>query len=138
MNSSVKIVLAAIVGSTLAILLVSSAVAENKAKLTAKEVMQKFHKAPKDVDPVCKKASEGKATKEELAQLVAAYRDMASDKPVKGDAASWKEKSAALLAATEALQSGAADGVAKYQAAVNCKGCHSVHKPAPPKAAVIR
>lgn len=138
MNTSVKFVLAAIVSFTIAISLISTAVAENKAKLTAKEVMQKFHKAPKDVDPTCKKASEGKATKEEIAQLVAAYRDMATDKPVKGDAASWREKSAALLAATEALQSGAADGVAKYQAAVNCKGCHSVHKPAPPKAAVVR
>lgn len=138
MNIRVKLVLAIIVGSTMASYFLASAIAESKAKLTAKEVMQKFHKAPKDVDPVCKKASEGKATKEEIAQLVAAYRDMTTDKPVKGDLASWKVKSTALLVATEALQSGAADGVAKYKAAVDCKGCHSVHKPAPPKAAVVR
>lgn len=30
------------------------------------EVMKKYHKAPKGTDPVCKRAIEGKATKEEL------------------------------------------------------------------------
>lgn len=94
-----------------------------------KQVMKTYHKAPKGVDPVCKKASDGKATPAELKNLVAAYRTMAKAKPPKGDDASWKEKCDKLLAGAEALASGAPDGLAKYKEAVNCKACHSAHKP---------
>lgn len=94
-----------------------------------KEFMKKFHKAPKGVDPVCKKATDGKASAAELSQLVAGYKAMCSAKPPKGDEASWKEKTGKLLEAAMALQKGAADGAAKYKEAVNCKACHSAHKP---------
>ena len=94
-----------------------------------KEFMKKFHKAPKGVDPVCKKATDGKASAAELSQLVAGYKAMCSAKPPKGDEASWKEKTGKLLEASMALQKGAADGAAKYKEAVNCKACHSAHKP---------
>jgi mono/diheme cytochrome c family protein len=94
-----------------------------------KQVMKIYHKAPKGVDPICKKASDGKATPAELKNLVAAYRTMSKASPPKGDAASWKEKTAKLLAAAEALSAGQPDGAALYKEAVNCKACHSVHKP---------
>lgn len=94
-----------------------------------KQVMKAYHKAPKGVDPVSKKASDGKASPTELKNMVAAYRTMAKAKPPKGDDASWKEKCDKLLAGTEALASGAPDGLAKYKEAVNCKACHSAHKP---------
>jgi hypothetical protein len=94
-----------------------------------KQVMKIYHKAPKGVDPICKKASDGRATPTEIRNLVAAYRTMSAAKPPKGDDASWKEKCARLLSAAEALASGAPDGAAKYKEAVNCKACHSVHKP---------
>ena len=94
-----------------------------------KEFMKKFHKAPKGVDPVCKKATDGKVSAAELSQLVAGYKAMCSAKPPKGDEASWKEKTGKLLEAAMALQKGAADGAAKYKEAVNCKACHSAHKP---------
>jgi uncharacterized membrane protein len=94
-----------------------------------KEVMKTYHKAPKGTDPTCKKASDGKATPEELKQLVTAYKTLTTAKPPKGDDASWKEKTGKLLAAAQSLQKGDADGLAKYKEAVNCKACHSVHKP---------
>jgi hypothetical protein len=94
-----------------------------------KQVMKIYHKAPKGVDPICKKASDGKASPTELKNLVAAYRSMAKAKPPKGDDASWNEKCARLLSAAEALVTGAPGGAAKYKEAVNCKACHSVHKP---------
>lgn len=94
-----------------------------------KQVMKIYHKAPKGVDPICKKASDGRATPTEIKNLVAAYRTMSAAKPPKGDDASWKEKCAKLLSGAEALASGAPDGAAKYKEAVNCKACHSVHKP---------
>lgn len=94
-----------------------------------KEAMQKFHKAPKGTDPVCKKAQEGTATKEELAGMVQAYTTMASAKPPQGDEASWKEKTAKLITAAKDLQAGKTGAVDAYKAAVNCKACHSVHRP---------
>ena len=99
------------------------------AKDPIKEVMKAYHKAPKGVDPVCKKAVDGKASPEEVKKLVDGYKVLATAKPPKGDDASWKEKTTKLLAAAQALQSGAPDGAAKYKEAVNCKACHSVHKP---------
>ena len=94
-----------------------------------KEVMKAYHKAPKGVDPVCKKASDGKATPEEIKKLVAGYAVLITAKPPKGDDASWKEKTSKLLAAAQSLEKGAPDAVIKYKEAVNCKACHSVHKP---------
>ena len=93
-----------------------------------KQVMKIYHKAPKGVDPICKKASDGRASPAELKNLVAAYKTLTTTKPPKGDEASWKEKTSNLYAAAQALAGGAPDGVAKYKEAVNCKACHSVHK----------
>lgn len=93
------------------------------------EVMKTYHKAPKGIDPTCKKAADGKASAEELKNLVAAYQKLAATKPPKGDAASWKEKTSKLLAASQSLQKGEEGAIAKYKEAVNCKACHSAHKP---------
>ncbi len=65
----------------------------------------------------------------ELAKLVAAYKQLSKTKASKGDAASWKEKTSKLLAAAESLQKGAPGAAEAYKEAVNCKACHSVHKP---------
>ena len=107
------------------------------ASLTAAEghddVIGKFmkdcHKAPKGVDPVCKKAADGAASKEELKKLLEGYQAMAKLAPPKGEAASWKAKTGALVAAVKGLQKGAPDAAAKYKEAVNCKSCHTAHKP---------
>ena len=94
-----------------------------------KQIMKVYHKAPKGVDPVCKRAADGKASPDELKKLVAAYKQMAAAKPPEGDADSWKEKTSKLLAAAQELEKGAPDAAAHYKEAVNCKACHSVHKP---------
>lgn len=92
-------------------------------------VMKDYHKAPKGVDPLCKKASNGTATPEELKKLIAGYKELCAAKPPKGDEASWKEKTSKLYAASQALPKGGPDAIAKYKEALNCKACHSVHKP---------
>ncbi len=103
--------------------------ADEKSEEVIKQVMKDYHKAPKGTDPVCKKALNGKATPEELKNLVTGYKKMAAAEAPKGDAASWKDKTTKLLAAAEALEKGAPDGVALYKEAVNCKACHTAHKP---------
>lgn len=94
-----------------------------------KDAMKAYHKAPKGVDPVCKKAADGKATPEELAKLIAGYKAMCAAKAPRGDEASWKQKCSTLLAAAEGLKKGTPEAAAKYKEAVNCKACHSAHKP---------
>jgi len=93
------------------------------------DVMKKYHKAPQGTDPVCKKVSTGKATDAELAELLKGYQDMCGAKPPKGDPADWTKKCQALIAAVKSVQAKDASGVSAYKAAVNCKACHTEHKP---------
>ena len=59
------------------------------------------------------------ANKEVLAKYA---RWLAAYKPEKGDAASWKAKTGAIVAA---IKAGDQAGLNK---AANCKACHNVHK----------
>jgi cytochrome c556 len=130
MRSSNKVMIAACVaGLLVGGALVGPSVAADANEDAIKEVMKTYHKAPKGTDPICKKAMDGKASPEELKKLVASYKVLATAKPPKGDDASWKEKTSKLYAAAQALEKGAPDAAAKYKAALDCKACHSVHKP---------
>lgn len=100
--------------------------AADKPKLTIKEVMKEFHKGD---SPLCKKVASGQATKEELKKIVAAYVDMCSQKAPKGEEKSWKELAEKLCVAAKAVEDGKPGAVEAYKAAVNCKACHSAHKP---------
>ena len=128
MQSIVKYTLALGIAVSL-VTSISHAADAGKPKYTIKEVMKELHKAPQGTDPVCKKAGNGSASKEEIAKLVEYYKSLPGQKPPQGDEASWKAKSTALLHAAEALQAGKPDASKEYAKAVNCKACHSVHKP---------
>ena len=93
------------------------------------EFMKKYHKAPKGTDPVCKKAGGGTASAEELAGLLAGYQAMCGAKPPKGEVGPWQEKCKALIAAVKGLQAKDAAAAESYKKAVNCKACHTDHKP---------
>ena len=122
--------LSLLAGAALSVALFSpNTFAASKDEEIIKEVMKKYHKAPQGQDTVAKKASMGKASPEEIKQLVEAYTKLTKAKPSKGDNASWTEKSSKLLAATKALEKGDANGVNLYKEASNCKACHSVHRP---------
>ena len=130
MNRTNKVVLAALVAGLLAgPALVGRVHAADANEDAIKEVMKTYHKAPKGTDPICKNALDGKASPEELKKLVAGYKVLAKATAPKGDAASWKEKTTKLLAAAQALEKGDADAASHYKEAVNCKACHSEHKP---------
>lgn len=93
------------------------------------EFMKKYHKAPKGTDPICKKAGGGQASADELAGLLAGYQAMCGAKPPKGEVGPWQEKCKALIAAVKGLQAKDAAAAESYKKAVNCKACHSEHKP---------
>jgi len=103
--------------------------AEGDKDSPTKAFMKKYHGGPRGVDTIAKKAEKGEATPEQLKELVAGYTAMTKAKPPQGDDASWKEKTTKLLAAAVALQKGEAGAAENYKKAVDCRACHSVHKP---------
>jgi hypothetical protein len=94
-----------------------------KPKHTIKEVMKAVHKSG-----LMKKVAEGKATDEEEKALIENYEALAANKPPKGDEASWKEKTTALLAAAKDAAAGKEGAGAALMKAYNCMACHSAHK----------
>lgn len=78
---------------------------------------------------LAKLASEGKASKEDIAKLKAYCETMVKVVPPVGDEASWKAKTEALLKSVVDLEAGVADAPKAFEKAANCKACHEVHKP---------
>lgn len=93
------------------------------------DFMKKYHKAPQGTDPVCKKVNNGQATEAELAELLKGYQTICGCTPPRGDKEDWVKRCQALVAAVKSIQAKDASGVAAYKTAVNCKACHSEHKP---------
>lgn len=75
------------------------------------------------------KATEGTASDAEIKQLQGMLKQLAGLKPPRGEMASWKEKTAALIKAGDLLAKNGKAGGAALKKASNCKACHSVHKP---------
>jgi cytochrome c5 len=99
---------------------------EAKPKYTTKEVMKALHKG--DVN-VAKRVLKGQGTKADFAQMVNYYQSLPLNAPPRGDKASWDAKTVALFTAAKSLYAGDPNGLNAYKQAVNCKACHSVHKP---------
>jgi hypothetical protein len=106
----------------LALSLVSTA-EDEKPKATIKQVMKACM-----ASKLCKKVADGKGTEEEKKKLVEQFEALAANKPPKGDEDSWKEKTAALLAAAKECAEGKDGAGAALAKAMNCAMCHSAHK----------
>lgn len=112
------------VPAVLALAVLVAGAASQDAPKSMKEAMA-LHKGD---DSLIKKVTSGKGTDEDHKKLLATYEWMAAQKPAKGDEASWKAKTSALISAAKDLvdkKAGAAEALNK---ASNCKACHSVHK----------
>jgi hypothetical protein len=79
-------------------------------------------------DALVKKITGGKPTKEEAAKFLEYCQALAANQATKGDAASWKQKTGALLAAAQQVNNGDKAGIAAVRNASNCKACHTVHR----------
>jgi hypothetical protein len=75
------------------------------------------------------KVSKGEASAAELASMVEFTYQLTLNTPSKGDLKSWAEKTTALHAAAKSLAANQPGALDAWKAAVNCKACHSVHKP---------
>jgi hypothetical protein len=74
------------------------------------------------------KVADGTATDEEKVALIAYYEALAANKPPKGDAEAWKEKTTALITAAKEAAEGKEGAGEKLKAAANCAACHKDHK----------
>jgi hypothetical protein len=86
------------------------------------EIMKKGFKGSKEKPPLLKKVMGGSATEEEKEKLTEYIKKLATLKPPKGDAESWKEKTQALVLAAEK------NDLKALKNTSNCKACHKVHK----------
>ena len=89
----------------------------DKKEPTVKEIMAKAH----GKDGLRGKVMSGKATNEEKKALIDLYTALAALKCPKGEEASWKEK-------TEAVVKLVKSDDPKDLKKIDCKGCHQAHK----------
>ena len=99
--------------------------ADDKPKYDIETIMEKAH--DKD-NGLYKKVVDGKADADEKKQLVDYYTELGKNKPPKGDAKSWKDKTTALVSAAKEVVDGKEAGVADLKKASNCMACHKAHK----------
>jgi len=123
-----KIVVSALATLCVAVSLVSIQAAEKAAEKTKYSMEDIMKKGMKGDTSLLKKTIEGTASDADKKQLLEYVKDLAQHSPEKGDAASWKAKTAALIAATQKVVGGDKAAVAQLKEASNCKACHSVHK----------
>jgi hypothetical protein len=96
---------------------------DEKPKYSIKDVMKACMKGG-----LCAKVAKGEASDEEKAKLVECFTALCANKPPKGEADSWKEKTSALLEAAKGVAEGKEGAAAKLGAAAKCADCHKSHK----------
>lgn len=94
-------------------------------KYTIEEVMKKGYKGE---NSLVKRIINGKVTKDEAQLLLELNVALAANTPDKGDAGDWKQRTGALVRASEAINKGDRAGLAALRTASDCKGCHRTHK----------
>lgn len=115
-----------ILPGALSLAVLVAAGAQGDKPKSIKEIMIQSHKGK---DSMVQKVIAGKGTPDDHQKLLEFYQFMAAQKPPKGDEASWKDKTSALVTASMDLVSKKAGAADEYKKAVDCKACHSLHKP---------
>jgi hypothetical protein len=116
----------------LTLTLISSGFAFAEEDSVIKDAMKFAHKAPKGEKKLSDKILDGTASDEDVKKALDLYKKMSDAKPPRGEQADFKKKVAKVIEATEQLVKKDPQGVAHYKAAIDCKACHSEHKPQPP------
>jgi len=106
--------------------------ADETPTLSIKQVMDQAHKGPKgvkDAPSLFKKIAEDKGSDEDKKKLVELYTALAADHPKMNDDDDWKTRTEAMVAAAKEVEAGKDGGVDALKKAVDCKGCHELHRP---------
>lgn len=97
-----------------------------KPKHTIEQIMEQGFKGK---ESPAARVGKGEGSPADIKLLAELTRALPLNPPPRGDLASWKEKSSALAAAGRSLADGKPGALEAWKTAVNCKACHSVHKP---------
>lgn len=98
----------------------------SKPSLSIEQIMEDGFKGKESLSA---RISKGQGNEADFKKMASLTKELALNKPPKGDLAGWTEKTKALQAAAEALAAGKPGALDGFKTAVNCKACHSVHKP---------
>jgi hypothetical protein len=96
--------------------------------LASADISTVMKEAMKGDTSLYKKVATGKGDDADVQKLLAYFKTLPAEKPEKGEAASWQEKTSKLIAATEGVAAKTPGALQTLQTAGNCKACHSVHK----------
>jgi hypothetical protein len=99
--------------------------ADDKAKYSIEEVMEKAHKGKPSL---FKQVVDGKASDEQKKELVELYEALAKNKPEKGSEDDWKKRTSAMVKSAKEVAGGNGGAARQLAKAANCKGCHELHK----------
>jgi hypothetical protein len=100
--------------------------ADDKPKYDIETIMDKAHGEKND--KLLKKVLDGKADASEKKELLELYTELGKNKPPKGSDKSWKDKTTALVSATQEVVDGKDKGIGDLKKASACRGCHTAHK----------
>ena len=97
-----------------------------KPAQTIEQVMETGFKGK---ESMCARVSKGEGSAADHMAMVDLTYQLTLNTPPRGDLKSWTEKTTALHAAAQSLAASQPGAMDAWKAAVNCKACHSVHKP---------
>ncbi len=102
--------------------------ADEKAKLSIEEIMEKAHKGK---GSLVNQVKSGKASAEQKKELLSYYEELAKNpapKSDKGSPADWKKRTGALVKAAKDVVADKEGATKELAAAANCAKCHQIYK----------
>jgi hypothetical protein len=130
--SSARIAPFAAVAIALAVAGIQFAVAADGKSSPIKAIMKDGFKGE---EALFARVVAGNGSADDKAKLLTYAKELTKLEPPKGDAKSWQAKTAALVKAAEGATANTTGANPALKTAGDCKGCHSVHKPAPQRPA---
>lgn len=102
---------------------------KDKPRLSIEAIMAKAHKGGEG--SLRNKVLAGKASKEELKQLVELYVELGKGTPPKGTREAWKKKTDAVIVAVKKVEADPKNETAlkALNKATRCAACHNEHRP---------
>ena len=99
---------------------------KSKASLSIEQIMEDGFKGKTSLSA---RISKGQGNEDDFKKMAFLTKELALNHPPKGDLSSWTEKTIALKAAADSLAAGKPGALDGFKTAVNCKACHTDHKP---------
>ena len=111
-----------------AVALIAAGCATSKPKptITIEDIMKEGFKG---TNSIAAHIGKNMATEGEKMRMVVLTQQLALNAPPKGDLADWTARTTQLNQAAVAVESNLPGSLESWRAAVDCKACHTAHKP---------